>query len=183
MYKIYWQKVYIDELSSISKRRAFNEYLGKLGRKYTIAMVDIDYFKKFNDRYGHEEGDNVLRFVANHLREESAAVVFRYGGEEFSLIYRGLNITDVFWRVDRMREKLAKKSFHIRVPLKIRQYDSAEDRGKKIRNNKKVRVNISIGLAQRTSKLKTTRDVINAADKALYRAKSNGRNQCLKARI
>ena len=66
---MYWEKVYIDELTGIPNRRAFDEYLKKLGRKYTIAMMDIDHFKKFNDTYGHSEGDNVLRFVAKHIAE------------------------------------------------------------------------------------------------------------------
>jgi len=183
IYKLYWQKVYIDELTNVANRRAFDEYLHKLGRKYAIAMVDIDHFKKFNDQYGHTEGDNVLRFVAKHLSEQSGAHVFRYGGEEFALIYRGVDVKNIFWLVDHMRERLAKSDFFIRVADNIRKKESAEDRGKKKRKTKKVNVTLSVGLAQRTAALRIPGDVISAADKALYAAKNKGRNICVKARI
>jgi len=178
-----WQKVYIDELTGIANRRAFDEYLHRLGRKYTIAMVDIDYFKKFNDKFGHREGDNVLRYVAKHLIEKSGTHVFRYGGEEFAIIYKGVGIENIFWRLERMREELANKDFHIRIEETIRRRESADDRGKKQRKTKKVKVTLSVGVAQRTSKIKTPYDVINLADKALYSAKNKGRNLCVKARL
>ena len=183
LYQLYWQKVYIDEMTGMANRRAFDEYLHKLGRKYAIAMVDIDYFKKFNDKYGHREGDNVLRYVSKHLIEQSGTHVFRYGGEEFAIVYKGVGIENIFWRLERMREKLANNDFHIRIEETIRRKESAEDRGKKQRKTKKVKVTISVGVAQRTSKIKNPNDVINHADKALYAAKNKGRNVCVKARI
>jgi diguanylate cyclase (GGDEF)-like protein len=183
IYKLYWQKVYIDELTGIANRRAFDEFLHKLGRKYTIALIDIDYFKKFNDRYGHQEGDNVLRYVAKHLAEYSGTNVFRYGGEEFSVIYKGVGVENIFWRLERLREKLANRDFHIRVADTIRRRESAEDRGKKQRQTKRAKVTISVGVAQRTAKIKTPVDVITRADKALYSAKNKGRNICVKARL
>jgi diguanylate cyclase (GGDEF)-like protein len=181
IYKIYWQKVYVDELTAVANRRAFDEYLHKLGRKYAIAMIDIDNFKKFNDRYGHTEGDHVLRFVAKHLRDQSGTRVFRYGGEEFALVYRGFTVDDIFWHVDHMREKLANSDFYIRVAENIRQRESAEDRGKKKRKIKRVNVTISVGLAQRNGRSKIPHDVLNSADKALYAAKNKGKNVCVKA--
>jgi len=107
LYRMYWEKVYIDELTGVPNRRAFDEYLKKLGRKYTIAMIDIDHFKKFNDTYGHTEGDNVLRFVAKHIEDEADGRVFRYGGEEFSVIYRGEYTKNIMKILDFMRDDLA----------------------------------------------------------------------------
>ncbi len=182
IHKLYWHKVYIDELTGVPNRRSFDEHLRKLGRRYTIAMIDIDHFKKFNDKYGHAEGDNVLRYAAQYLYEESGSRIYRYGGEEFAAIFRGMEIEDVFWHVDRMREKLAKMNFYIRMPETIRRKKSLEDRGKKEITTKKVHVTVSIGIAQRTMVCKTQKSVIEAADKALYRAKKKGRNQCVKAK-
>ena len=75
---------YQDELTSLPGRRALKEYLLKLGNEYTIAMLDIDHFKKFNDTHGHDVGDQVLRMVASKLVGFSGGgKAFRYGGEEF----------------------------------------------------------------------------------------------------
>jgi len=178
VYKLYWQNVYIDELTGIPNRRAFNEQLKKLGRKYTIAMLDIDHFKKFNDTYGHAEGDNVLRFVAVHLQETSHAKIFRYGGEEFSAVYPGQKLNDVYWRLEQMRESLANREFAIRMNESKRNQRSEKDRGRTINGIKKVKVTISIGVSQRSEKFRTAEEVIEAADKALYTAKKKGRNQC-----
>jgi hypothetical protein len=67
IYQMYWQRVYIDELTAIPNRRALDEKLLSLSGEYAIAMIDIDHFKKFNDTYGHDEGDNVLRLVAKTI--------------------------------------------------------------------------------------------------------------------
>ncbi len=179
VYKLYWQNVYIDELTGVPNRRAFNEQLKKLGRKYTIAMLDVDHFKKFNDNYGHTEGDNVLRYVATHLKDASNSNVFRYGGEEFCIVYSGYRIKDVLWRLEQMREELANRQFYIRMDETNRRKQSEKNRDNKSNGRKKARVTISIGIAQRTDHFKTTEEVINAADKALYMAKKKGRNLCV----
>jgi diguanylate cyclase (GGDEF)-like protein len=177
VYKLYWQNVYIDELTSVPNRRAYNEQLKKLGRKYTIAMLDIDHFKKFNDNYGHKEGDNVLRYVAAHLEDTSKSKVFRYGGEEFSIIYPGYKMKDVLERLEYVCESLAERRFYIRMSDTKRSQKSEKDRGIDLSDHKQVKVTISIGVAQRNDKFRTTEDVIVAADKALYSAKKKGRNQ------
>jgi diguanylate cyclase (GGDEF)-like protein len=177
VYKLFWQNVYIDELTGVPNRRAYNEELKKLGRKYTIAMLDIDHFKKFNDNYGHQEGDNVLRYVAAHLRDVSKAKVFRYGGEEFSIIYSGYKLIDILLRLEHVCKSLANREFYIRMSDTKRSIKSEKDRGGDLEDLKKVKVTISIGVAQRNDKFKTTDDVIVAADKALYQAKKNGRNR------
>jgi len=177
VYKLFWQNVYIDELTGVPNRRAYNEDLKKLGRKYTIAMLDIDHFKKFNDNYGHREGDNVLRYVATHIRDVGKAKVFRYGGEEFSIIYSGYKMKDVLLRLEHVCKSLAGREFYIRMSDTKRRKKSEKDRGGELDDHKRVKVTISIGVAQRNDKFRTTDDVIVAADKALYQAKKKGRNQ------
>jgi diguanylate cyclase (GGDEF)-like protein len=181
VYKLFWQNVYIDELTSVPNRRAYNEELKKLGRKYSIAMLDIDHFKKFNDTYGHKEGDNVLRYVAAHLEASSRSKVFRYGGEEFSIIFPGYRVDDVQERLEYVCESLAERWFYIRMSETKRSQKSEKDRGIDLDDHEQVKVTISIGVAQRTDKLRTPEDVIVAADKALYRAKKRGRNQVVAA--
>jgi len=74
----------------LPSRRALIERLPSLGRRYTVAMVDVDHFKNFNDTYGHDAGDQVLRMVASRLGEVSGGgTAFRYGGEEFTILFPG----------------------------------------------------------------------------------------------
>jgi diguanylate cyclase (GGDEF)-like protein len=180
IYRVYWEKAYIDELTVLPNRRAFNEQLKKLGKNYTIAMIDIDHFKNFNDTYGHTEGDNVLRFIAKHIKDRIKGSVFRYGGEEFSVLFKRGRINEVYWQLDRMRQKLALKDFYIRLPEKDRKNKSEQDRGKRSSKTKKVKLTVSIGMAQKTVNLKNVEEVIKKADKALYDAKNKGRNRCVK---
>ena len=78
-----------DELTSLPARRALNTALPGLGKRYAIAMLDIDFFKKFNDRFGHDVGDQVLCMVASHLnRVGGGGRSFRYGGEEFTILFQ-----------------------------------------------------------------------------------------------
>ncbi|MGB0734344.1 MAG: GGDEF domain-containing protein, partial [Pontibacterium sp.] len=79
---------YIDELTEIPGRRALQRKLSLIGKRYTLVMVDIDHFKKFNDTYGHDVGDQVLRLVASKLAKvNGGGSAFRYGGEEFTLLF------------------------------------------------------------------------------------------------
>ena len=183
LYRMYWEKVYIDELTGIPNRRAFDEYLKKLGRKYTIAMIDIDHFKKFNDKYGHTEGDNVLRFVAKHIADEADGPAFRYGGEEFSVIYKGAQTKHVLKVLDIMRDNLASKIFYLRISEDIRKSKTKKDRRRNHANTKMAKVTISVGVAHKTPAKKEPHDVIVTADKALYKAKENGRNQVVKIQV
>lgn len=182
LYRMYWEKVYIDELTGVPNRRAFDEYLKKLGRKYTIAMMDIDHFKKFNDVYGHTEGDNVLRFVATHIADEAGTSVFRYGGEEFAAIYKGLHSKHAFRALDRMRANLASTEFYLRTSEDVRKEKSKKNRTVNHAKFKRVQITISVGISEKTAAVKEAHDVIIAADKALYKAKENGRNRCEKIR-
>jgi len=79
-----------DDLTGLPSRRALNEQLPGLGSRYAIAMVDVDHFKRFNDTYGHDVGDQVLKVVAARLMGVTGGGrPFRYGGEEFTVLFPG----------------------------------------------------------------------------------------------
>ncbi len=155
-----------DELTNLPGRRALNEQLAKLGRQYTLAMLDVDHFKKFNDTYGHDLGDYVLKIVAQEIQKVSGGGrAFRYGGEEFTIVFLGKNKDDVLGHLEDIRELIAQR----KIPVKNQKQNTSKPVD--------VSVTISIGVAQRTGDNKTPEHVLKAADEALYRAKRGGRNQ------
>jgi len=82
------QMAYRDELTGLRSRRALNQYLTGLGRKYTIAMLDIDHFKKFNDNHGHEIGEQMLKLVTRRIAKISKGITtIRYGGKEITIVF------------------------------------------------------------------------------------------------
>ena len=88
-----YDMAYRDELTGLPGRRALNERLKGLGKHYSIAMMDVDHFKKFNDVYGHDIGDEVLKMVAKHIGGiTGGGTAYRYGGEEFCVVFPGRNI-------------------------------------------------------------------------------------------
>ena len=179
VFQMYWHRVYVDELTDVPNRRALDECLASLSGEYTIAMLDIDHFKSFNDNYGHDEGDNVLRLVGSVLNQELGDRVYRYGGEEFCAVFKGVSAEDAYMFANKVRRKLEERDFYIRKPNSKREPTSAFDRrkAKKSSNGKKVQITISIGLANPNKKAKTVEDVVKLADKALYEAKRKGRNR------
>jgi len=165
-----------DELTTLPARRALNEALLKLGNTYTVAMVDIDFFKKFNDRYGHDVGDQVLAMVATLLnRVGGGGRPFRYGGEEFTILFPGKELKEAQPHLEALRQAVAEAGFKVRGA--DRAGKNSENRQKGGGSVKKVSLTISIGMAQRDSIRKTPQAVIKAADQALYRAKEGGRNR------
>lgn len=183
IFRLYWQKVYVDELTGIPNRRALNERLLHLKKRYAIAMTDIDFFKRFNDTYGHDEGDNVLRFVAKHLDKESGGNAYRYGGEEICVVLEGKSALAATKLMEKMRQKLAAREFHIRAPKPVREMTSEKDRDKAKRPRELVSVTLSVGVAGYGDSLRRPEDVLIAADAALYRAKELGRDRVLMAQI
>jgi diguanylate cyclase (GGDEF)-like protein len=166
---------YYDELTRLPARRALNEALLKLGDSFTIAMLDVDHFKKFNDSYGHETGDQVLRMVGSKLAHiAGGGKAFRYGGEEFAVLFPGKGVDEVFPYLDRMRTIIEQSRFTVRGPERR---SNGKKRWNK-RNTKQLETNVtvSVGLAGPTENNSTPEQVIQLADKALYRAKSRGRN-------
>lgn len=165
-----------DELTTLPARRALNEALLKLGNTYTVAMVDIDFFKKFNDRYGHDVGDQVLAMVATLLgRVGGGGRSFRYGGEEFTILFPGKDLQAAQPHLEALRAAVAEAGFKVRSPGRAGK--NSDNRQKSGDSGKKVSLTISIGLAQRDATRKTPQAVVKAADQALYRAKEGGRNR------
>ncbi|HJT24275.1 MAG TPA: GGDEF domain-containing protein, partial [bacterium] len=109
--RMYWQKVYQDPLTAVSNRQALDERLHTLNGNFSLAMVDIDHFKKFNDTYGHAEGDNVLRMVAQHLEENLGDKVYRYGGEEFCVVFEKTTLDAAKTMMEKTRSTLEKRKF------------------------------------------------------------------------
>ncbi len=168
---------YMDDLTGLPGRRALNEALLNLGGSYAVAMVDVDNFKKFNDTYGHETGDHVLKMIgAKMARIRGGARVYRYGGEEFTALFPGRSAKEAAGHMDSFREDVETTPFMVRQPG--RKQASARDRGKKTSSGKTaVQVTVSVGVASPGEKHPDPEDVIKAADKLLYKAKKQGRNR------
>jgi len=161
-----YRLAFYDELTSLPGRRALIEDMAKLGRKYSLAMVDIDFFKKFNDTYGHDTGDEVLKMVASKLANVGGGKAYRYGGEEFTILFPSREIDESYIHTDILRETIATTPFIVR--------------GKK--TTKRIFVNISAGVVQSDSKDSDPFDAMKRADNALYKAKQAGRNKVIKAK-
>jgi len=176
-----YRLAFIDELTGLPGRRALMHDLQTLTGTYTVAMLDVDHFKKFNDTYGHDVGDQVLKLVAARMmRVTGGGRAFRYGGEEFTVLFPRKTAKDAVAHLDKLRQAIAASSFTLR----------AEDRPKdkptgpkakaaakqKAQAQDRVSVTISIGAAERTDGQKPD-ETLKAADEALYRAKDGGRNR------
>ncbi len=168
---------YNDELTGLPGRRSLNESMMNLGKKYAIAMMDIDHFKKFNDTYGHKTGDDVLKAVATRLKEISGrAKVFRYGGEEFTAVFPGQSVKESIPHLEDFRKALENSQFVVRLRSRKGSTPVKRGRGPAARQ-KQVRITISIGVAEPGKHQPSPEKVIKAADKALYKAKKTGRNR------
>ena len=177
IYRLYWSKVYIDELTGLPNRRALDEKLLSLSGQYFIAMGDIDFFKKFNDQFGHDQGDHVLRVVAAHLAPATGSRAYRYGGEEFCIVCEDLSESEVFTLIENARATLASKEFHVRSSEAIRAKTSKKDRDSGgSRKATAVQITMSFGLDKSDLQKRHPQEVIEAADHLLYEAKKRGRN-------
>jgi len=171
---------YRDELTGLLSRRALEERLSSLGGRYAIAMVDIDRFKRFNDRHGHDAGDQLLRMVASLISSTGGgAVAYRYGGEEFALVFSGRGADEVESICDTLRKAIARKRFTLRHWTRPRRKPTQAMR--RPRGRKNVEISVSIGLAERCEQAPSVREVLKRADRALYRAKRAGRNRVVVA--
>lgn len=173
-----WNIAYLDQLTELPGRRALDEALARLEGRYAIAMVDVDHFKKFNDTYGHDVGDQVLRMVAAQLRDVGGGgKAFRYGGEEFTILFPGRAADEVVPVVDALREAIARDTFEIRRRDRRESNDATASPPAPMASG--IRITVSAGVAAREDRALPATDIIKAADEALYEAKGAGRN-CVK---
>ena len=168
---------YLDELTQLPSRRALMQNISTLGKRYSIAMVDVDHFKKFNDKYGHDIGDQVLKKLASQLRQVRGGKAFRYGGEEFTLIFPNKNLQEARLFCNELCKNVENSPFMLRDKKRPETKQKDQVKTNKQGEAKALTITISIGLAERSQLLLTAADVIKEADKALYKAKNNGRNQ------
>lgn len=170
-----YSMAFLDELTGLPSRRSLKYELMKLSGKYTIAMLDIDFFKKFNDTYGHDVGDQVLKMVAGCIKDVSGGgKPFRYGGEEFTVVFPNRTLKEAIPTLEELREAVSKKGFIQRSAGRPKNKPK-NGRGKS-GTGKQLFVAISIGAAEKNERNRLPDEVIKAADNALYRAKKKGRN-------
>ncbi len=158
-------KALVDALTNVLNRNAYNMKISQMVREFTrvnepfsLLVIDIDLFKKFNDQYGHKAGDRVLRSVAASVQESLRAsdLVFRYGGEEFVVLLGGAHLENAAKLAEKVREGVEKDYY--------------------IDKERKMKVTVSLGVAcVRTGD--TELSLFERADKALYVAKDKGRNR------
>jgi len=159
----------VDGLTNIFNRRFFTEHINKeyqRARRYkanlSLIMIDIDYFKHYNDTNGHLAGDKVLANVADILKKSvrEADLVARYGGEEFVVILPETDLSNGKFVAEKIRQAIEQTHFK----------NQAAQPGRNL--------TISLGFATVNEKITSAEELINLADKALYRAKEAGRNRC-----
>ncbi len=168
--------VAVDALTGIANRRHFDRALDRELRRarrealpLSLVFLDLDEFKRFNDTYGHARGDEVLRLVAHTLDEtfrRGGDLVARYGGEEFAVVLPGVDGR----RAELYAERLRRRVWRLAIPYEVSQVAD--------------RVTISGGVATvPPGTLASADDLLRAADKALYRAKCQGRNRIAAGRL
>jgi diguanylate cyclase (GGDEF)-like protein len=162
----------IDGLTDIFNKRYFADTLEnelerakRYNRELSLLMIDIDHFKKVNDRFGHRAGDHILKEIARIFVERSRRVdyVCRYGGEEFSIILPEVDVMGAFRFATTLRESVASHSFKF--------------------EQEEIPITISIGVSDIMEDIQTTEDLIETADRRLYQAKERGRNCVISADI
>lgn len=161
-----------DALTGLINRREFNRRIAeefsrakRHNTQLSLALFDIDFFKKINDTYGHHAGDVILKELGSLIsnKTRTSDVACRYGGEEFVLILPETSQVEAFELLDRLREIVAEEIFN--------------------KSAKPIKATISVGVAQLDLSDKTPVDFCERADKALYRAKEGGRNRVERASL
>ncbi len=156
----------LDGLTGLYNRRQFEISLEQEHNRtkrhpsdFSLAILDIDFFKKVNDTYGHQYGDYVLKKVAELMKTSfrKTDLLYRYGGEELIMIMPETNIEGALIPVQRLRRMVEDYDFEY--------------------NGVKTKVTVSIGLTMNYQEFKTPADILKSADEALYRAKESGRNR------
>ncbi len=179
-----------DALTGLPNRRALEEQLRALMPPYAVAMIDVDHFKKFNDQHGHDIGDQVLKLVAARLAGVGGGGrAFRYGGEEFTVLFPGSTESEVMPHLEATRSAVELYKMTIRGENRPKDKEEGSKRRAPVstlqaaesrdfeRTDMLLSVTVSIGVAEPGKRMKTAAEVIKGADEALYRAKEKGRNR------
>lgn len=169
-----YRLAFLDALTGLPGRRMLDERMVRLGRRWAVAMVDVDHFKKFNDEHGHEVGDQVLRMVAARLRHHFGGNAYRYGGEEFTLLFPGRSAATARARCETFRADIAERKLVLRGTDRPRRAPRRRSRAKRAQG---LGVTVSIGVAERSAVMRRPEVLLKAADAALYKAKRGGRDQ------
>jgi diguanylate cyclase len=158
-------KAMIDPLTQVFNRGTYNMEIVQMIKKFkrykspaALIIVDIDHFKKFNDNYGHKAGDDVLKIVASLIKDavRDTDMVFRYGGEEFVVLFNKLDLKNALTVAEKVRVQV--ESHHLKTNATV------------------LNITVSIGLSCfKEGDIETS--VFERADKALYQGKQNGRNR------
>ena len=157
-----------DALTSLANRKAFDDELDRAcheaaekGEPLSLAVLDIDHFKQFNDNWGHQTGDQVIRYVSSVIGRMAPPPRFaaRYGGEEFAMIFPGEHASEVLQTLEDIREEISSRS--------LKRRSTNDDLGA---------ITVSAGLAELKAG-ESVESLIGRADDALYASKCNGRNK------
>lgn len=163
-----------DSLTGLYNHRYFQERLRyevirsqRYKHSISLLFIDLDHFKEFNDKYGHLKGDILLREVSSFFKQNSrhADAVARYGGDEFAFILPETNSKQALLAAERLQKAFRAKKFGIQLP------------------GVTLRISISMGVATFMRKIGVARELIAAADQALYKAKEKGRSCICRARV
>lgn len=169
MKRLYAETEYLsvtDGLTGLYNRRHFDQNIEReflRVKRYpadlSLALIDIDYFKKVNDTYGHQYGDYVLREISDIISDSfrKTDMIFRYGGEELAAVLPGTSLENSIIPLERIKDKISEHKFEY--------------------NGEVVNITVSIGISTNLEELKTSNQMVEFADKALYKAKQDGRNR------
>ncbi len=168
-----------DQLTQLPGRHALDIDMRSLGRNFTIAMIDIDHFKSFNDSYGHDTGDDVLKLVASRIRMvRGRAKVYRYGGEEFTILFKGKTSQEVIEYLEQVRSDIEQYEMVLRDIDSRPKDDKSGAKNRSGQRNNAINITVSIGVCDSQIE-RNEKEAIKRADEALYAAKKAGRN-CIK---
>lgn len=169
-----YRLAYRDELTGLPGRRALMTEMGKLGGRWCVAMLDVDHFKKFNDTYGHDVGDQVLQMVAARVaRVGGGGTGFRYGGEEFTVLFPGRSADGAHEHLEALRAAIEAAGFKLRAKDRPKGKPAGRAKAKAA---KTVSVTVSIGAADQDA-APSPDAALKVADANLYKAKKAGRNR------